>query len=264
VRRAERRAAALDPLNLIRVMPAEGATISTHIPPPDPVEGLRLRAVIFANGHLSDPDGDHARLRPDDWILAADGGLHNARRLGVNPSVVIGDLDSIDPQDLPALAAAGVTVVRHPQRKDETDLELALQYAVQRGAQEIVVLGALGDRWDQTLANALLLASPHLAATRTWLAEGGQLLTVLRGGQSITLEAPAGTTLSLLPLAGDALGVHTQGLEYALSGETLGFATTRGISNTLVGGSATVRLDQGLMLITLGGPPAAAPVEVDR
>ena len=263
MRRAERRAAALDPLNLIRVMPAEGATISTHIPPPAPVEGSLLRAVIFANGHLSDPEVDRARLRSDDWILAADGGLHNARRLGAHPSVIIGDLDSIDPEGLPALEASGVALVQHPQRKDETDLELALQYAVEQGAQEIVVLGALGDRWDQTLANALLLASPRLAATRTWLADGGQLLTVLRGGQSITLEAPAGTTLSLLPLAGDARGVHTQGLEYALSGETLAFAATRGISNTLLAGSATVGLDQGLLLVTLGGPPAAARVEVD-
>jgi len=91
VRRAERRAAALDPLNLIRVMPAEGATISTHIPPRPRWRVCFLRAVIFANGHLSDPDVDRARLRSDDWLLAADGGLHNARRLGASPSVVIGD-----------------------------------------------------------------------------------------------------------------------------------------------------------------------------
>lgn len=222
-----------------------------------------LRAVIFANGHLSDPDLDRARLRADDWILAADGGLHNARRLGINPSVVIGDLDSIDPRELPALAASGATLLRHPQRKDETDLELALQYAVEQGAPEILVLGALGDRWDQTIANALLLASPRLAAARTWLADGGQLLTVLRGSQSLTLEAQAGTTLSLLPLAGDAVGVRTEGLEYALSGETLDFTATRGISNTFLADSATIGLDQGLLLVTLGGPPAAARVEVD-
>jgi thiamine pyrophosphokinase len=222
-----------------------------------------LRAVIFANGRLSHPDVDRGRLRPEDRILAADGGLHNALRLGVNPSVILGDLDSIDPASLPALEASGITLVRHPRRKDETDLELALQYAVQHGAREILVLGALGDRWDQTLANALLLASPRLAATRTWLADGGQLLTVVRGGGSITLEAPPGTTLSLLPLAGDAQGVRTTGLEYALSGETLKFAATRGLSNTLLGSSATVGLDQGLLLVTLGGPPAAALVEVD-
>jgi thiamine pyrophosphokinase len=223
-----------------------------------------LRAVIVANGRLNHPELDRARLRPDDWILAADGGLHNALRLGLTPSVVIGDLDSIDPEALPALTASGVTLVRHPQRKDETDLELALQYAVLQGAGEIIVLGALGDRWDQTLANALLLASPRWAATRTWLADGGQLLTVLHGGQSITLEAPAGTTLSLLPLAGDALGVRTRGLEYPLSGEALHFAATRGISNTLLAPAATVGLERGLLLIILGGPPAAAPSEVDR
>ena len=222
-----------------------------------------MRAVIFANGRLSDPGADRARLRSDDWILAADGGLHNARLLDARPSVIIGDLDSIEPAELQSLKASGITLLQHPQRKDETDLELALEHAVRHGAQEILVLGALGDRWDQTVANALLLASPLLVKVRTWMADGAQLLTVLRGRETITLEAPAGTTLSLLPLAGDAVGVRTQGLEYPLRGETLRFAGTRGISNTLLAGPVTIGLDQGILLITLGGPPGAARSEVE-
>lgn len=221
-----------------------------------------MRAVIFANGQLSDPQADHARLRPGDWILAADGGLHNARRLGITPAVVIGDLDSIEPGELPALQACGTTLVAHPRRKNETDLELALAYAVQHGADEILVLGALGNRWDQTLANTLLLASPLLAGTRTWLADAGQELTLLRGGQSITLGASPGTTLSLIPLAGDAVGVRTAGLEYPLQDEALRFGATRGISNIFLGRSATVGLAQGLLLVVIGGPSAAESEEV--
>jgi thiamine pyrophosphokinase len=204
---------------------------------------------VIANGRLSHPAADRARVRPDDWILAADGGLRNSHLLGLEPSVVIGDLDSIDAADLAPLQATGVTIVRHPQRKDETDLELALEYAAGHGAGEILVLGALGDRWDQTLANALLLASPTLAAVRTWLADGSQQVTLARPGDPLVLHGLPGDTLSLLPLAGDAHGVTTDGLEYPLHDETLRFAATRGVSNTLLGTTATVHLAAGLLLV---------------
>ena len=205
-----------------------------------------MRAVVIANGRLSHPAEDRARMRPDDWILAADGGLHNCRRLGLSPAVVIGDLDSIDTAELAALQA---TVVRHPERKNETDLELALEYAVRHGAQEVLILGALGDRWDQTLANALLLASPTLSEVRTWLADGSQQVTLARPGNSLVLHGHRGDTLSLLPLAGDAHGVTTEGLEYPLHEETLHFAATRGVSNTMLGTTARVHLKAGLLLV---------------
>ena len=208
-----------------------------------------MRAVVIANGRLSHPDADRARVRPDDWILAADGGLHNCSRLGLKPAVVIGDFDSLGTADLAALQTTGVTAVRHPERKDETDLELALEYAVRHGAREILILGALGDRWDQTLANALLLASPTLAAVRTWLSDGSQQVTLARPESPLTLRGHPGDTLSLLPLAGDAHGVTTSGLEYPLQAETLRFAATRGVSNTLLGSMATVHLTAGLLLV---------------
>jgi thiamine pyrophosphokinase len=208
-----------------------------------------MRAVVIANGRLSHPASDGARTRPDDWILAADGGLRNCRMLGLTPAVIIGDLDSVHASELAGLQSAGVTVVQHPERKDETDLELALAYAVAHGAQEILVLGALGDRWDQTLANALLLASPTLAAVPTWLMDGLQQVTLARPGTLLALHGHAGDTVSLLPMAGDAQGITTNGLEYPLHGETLRFAATRGVSNTLVGTTATVQLTAGLLLV---------------
>lgn len=208
-----------------------------------------MRAVVVANGRLSHPAHDRARLRPDDWILAADGGLHNCRLLGLTPAVVIGDLDSVSPSDLPPLQSAGITIVQHPTRKDETDLELALAYAATHGAHEVLVLGALGDRWDQTLANALLLASPTLAAVTTWLVDGMQQMTLARPNAPLSLRGRPGDTVSLLPLAGDACGVTTSGLEYPLQAETLRFAATRGVSNTLSGTTAMVQLTAGLLLV---------------
>jgi thiamine pyrophosphokinase len=219
-----------------------------------------MRAVVVANGRLSHPAHDRARLRPDDWILAADGGLHNCRLLGLTPAVVIGDLDSVSPSDLPPLQSSGVAIVQHPTHKDETDLELALAYAAAHGAREIMVLGALGDRWDQTLANAFLLASPTLAAIPTWLVDGLQRMTLARPGAPLALRGRPGETLSLLPLAGDSHGVTTSGVEYPLDHETLHFAATRGVSNTLLGTTATVQITAGLLLV-VHHQSAVAPEE---
>lgn len=222
-----------------------------------------MRAVVVANGRLSHPAHDRACLRPDDWVLAADGGLHNCRLLGLAPAVIIGDLDSVSASELPRLQSIGTTLVQHPERKDETDLELALAFAVAHGAQEVLVLGALGDRWDQTLANALLLASPTLAAVPASLADGLQLVTLARPGAPLTLHGRPGDRLSLLPLAGDAGGVTTDGLEYQLKGETLRFTATRGVSNTFLGATATVRLTAGLLLV-VHHQSAVSPEEDNR
>lgn len=222
-----------------------------------------MRAVIVANGRLSQPAVDRRRVATGDWLLAADGGLRNCCLLGLTPAVVIGDLDSVDPAELARLQAGSATIVRHPERKDETDLELALAYAAAHGAAEILVLGALGDRWDQTLANALLLASPILAAVPTWLADGPQLVTLARPDRPLTLQGRPGDTLSLLPLAGDARGVTTSGLEYPLTDETLRFAATRGVSNTLVEARAEIRLTDGLLLV-VHDQAAPPPKEDDR
>jgi thiamine pyrophosphokinase len=222
-----------------------------------------LRAVIVANGRLSHPAADRARVGPADWVLAADGGLNNCGLLGLTPAVIIGDLDSVNPSDLARLRSDGTTIVQHPQRKDETDLELALAYAVAHGADALLVLGALGDRWDQTLANALLLASPALAGVRAWLADGLQVVTLVRPGQPLTVRGRSGDTLSLLPLAGDAVGVTTGGLEYPLNDETLHFTATRGVSNTLLGATATVQLTAGSLLV-IHHQSAVSPEEEGR
>ncbi len=99
-----------------------------------------MRAVIFANGSLNSP----VRLSPEDFIIAADGGTRHCLALGLVPAVVIGDLDLLTPADLETLKARGTRILQFPVRKDFTDLELALQHARTSGADEILILGALG------------------------------------------------------------------------------------------------------------------------
>jgi thiamine pyrophosphokinase len=210
-----------------------------------------LRAIIFANGPMADLEAARAALRLGDRLIAADGGLRHLRALGLTPHVLVGDLDSVDPAEAEALEAAGVPVQRHPARKDETDLELALRLALAEGARDVSILGALGGRWDQTLANLLLLAHPDLRSMRVRLLDGTQQVYLVQG--ETVIEGQPGDTVSLVPLGGDAQGVTTTGLEYPLSGGTLPFGGTLGISNVLVARTATVRVESGLVACVVIG-----------
>jgi thiamine pyrophosphokinase len=204
------------------------------------------RTIIIANGELADLQTARAAIRPDDRLIAADGGLRWFRALGLTPHVVVGDLDSITEADRQALAQAGVRIEEFPMRKDESDLELALRLARAEGADDILILGALGGRWDQTLANLLLLAHPGLRDVRMRLADGNQALYLIHDQTQI--EGQPGDTVSLIPLGGDAHGVTTHGLEYPLTGGSLPFGATLGISNVLLGTSASVEVREGLVM----------------
>jgi len=216
-----------------------------------------MRAVIFVNGEVADPASLKRWLRPDDYLMAADGGTRHLLALGLLPRVIVGDLDSLEPERVAQLQAQGVILERHPVRKDETDLELAIRRAIRDGAEEILLLGALGGRLDQTVANLLLLAR------RGWpvpiaLAEGDQLARVLRGGQSLTLTGPPGSLVSAIPLSARVTGISYQGLEYPLEEATLTLGSTRGVSNVIRRSPATIRIRTGLLLV-VEARPAESP-----
>jgi thiamine pyrophosphokinase len=207
-----------------------------------------MRAVIVANGQLKDDAQTAALIGVHDLVIAADGGGNHCRAMGIVPDVVIGDMDSIASGLLDDWSAAGITIIRHPQRKDCTDLELALNHALVQGADQVLIVGALGARWDMSLSNLMLLGSAAARGIAIKIVEGGEHITLLSGGQALTLEGDPGDLVSLIPLGQDAHGVVTQGLAYPLQQEPLRFASSRGVSNQMVGRTAHIHLQSGLLI----------------
>ena len=203
------------------------------------------RAILFANGQLADPAAALAALRPRDRLIAADGGLHHLLALGLTPHVLIGDLDSVIPAEVAQAEAHGARVERFPPKKDQTDLELAVRLALAEGARDLWIFGALGLRWDQTLANLLLLAHPDFRGARLRLVDGPQQIYLIQ--DQAVIDGQPGDTVSLISLQGDAAGVTTSGLEYPLDRGRLAFGSTLGVSNVLLGTTATVRVEHGLV-----------------
>lgn len=194
-----------------------------------------------------------AGLPPGALVVAADSGLDHARDLGLAVDVVVGDLDSVSPGALEAAAAGGTAVERHPEAKDATDLELALDAAVARGARRIVVLGPAGGRLDHVLTGAALLASPRYAAVEVEARLGPARLVVVRPGRVTSLRGRPGELVTLLPVHGVAAGVVTEGLLYPLRDENLPPGSTRGVSNEMLGDRAGVSVREGVLLAVLPG-----------
>ncbi len=210
-----------------------------------------MRAIIFANGIMDKWPAEFDISPASDLIIAADGGTHHCLHRQVLPDVVVGDMDSLEPDILEDLESKGVEIKSYPPRKDETDLELALKEALDRNASEIVILGALGRRWDMTLANVLVLTAPFLQGVQTRILDGRQEITCLCSGQKARFNGRPGDVLSLSPLQDAAGGITLKGLEYPLNNATLPLGSTRGISNVFAGNSAEVEISTGCLLVCI-------------
>ncbi len=219
-----------------------------------------MQAIVLADGDVA------PRARIDEawpgWadpaalVVAADGGARHAAVLGLRARIWVGDGDSVTPGDLERLAADGAEIRRVASAKDESDTELAVVAALDRGADEVVILGGLGGaRVDHALANVGLLAHPALAGRRALLLDAGARVSFLRApapdGSAIERALPGrvGDLVSLLPLGDGVEGVTTSGLEYPLTDEPLPSGPARGLSNVRRDARAAVIVRSGMLLI---------------
>jgi thiamine pyrophosphokinase len=209
-----------------------------------------MRYLVIAGGSADELPDDGAELGRFDVIVCADGGVHNARRLGLTPDIVVGDLDSLGAPEQARLQALGCRFSVHPAAKDETDLELALLWCVREGSRQVSVIGAFGGRPDHLLANLLLLADARFKAIELRLRARRWEVWLARG--ETTIAGQAGDTVSLIPLSETVSGVVTDGLLYPLCGETLRRGPARGVSNVMHGATASVRFRRGLLVVMHG------------
>ena len=179
-------------------------------------------------------------------VVAADSGVDAARALGLAVDVAVGDFDSVTGAGLAAVEGAGARLQRHPAAKDATDLELALETALELGAARIFVVGAAGGRLDHLLSTLLLFGHRRWEAVELDALLGSARAHVIRSDRS--LEGEPGELVSLLPLHGRAEGVVTKGLRYPLRGETLEPGSSRGVSNVFAEARAHVRVGRGTLL----------------
>ena len=197
-------------------------------------------ALVVTGGPLPANQGP---LPSADLIIAADGGADNAAALGLTVDLVIGDLDSVSS----AAVARAKKVERHPEDKDETDLELALSAAVAAGTGSVTVVGTLGGRVDHALANLLVAAGDRWANLRIDLRIDGAQAWVVR--DHVEIVAQVGDVVSLLAVGGRATGVTTTGLAWPLANAEVKPGVGLGLSNRMAAPKAEVVVNDGTLLV---------------
>jgi len=205
------------------------------------------RIIIIANGGFSNLDFYRDQITGEDYIICADGGAKHAITLGITPHLVVGDLDSIDSGVYESLQGGITRFEKYPSEKDESDLELALEIALNMYPHEIIIWGALGKRIDHLYANLTLLTLPLSQGIRTKLIDEEHEIFVI--DNEIELKGEKGDYLSLFPLSTQVKGITTQALKYPLKDETLAIGPTRGLSNEFTAEVVKVTIEDGLLLV---------------
>jgi thiamine pyrophosphokinase len=207
---------------------------------------VQHETVIVVSAGSPPLDDVRLRLPARATVVAADGGVDHALALGLHVDVAVGDFDSVTPEGLAAVAGAGARLERHPPAKDATDLELALDSAIELDPARVLVVGAAGGRLDHLLAGLLLLGSERYAGVELDAVLGSTRAHVIRGSR--TLSGAVGELISLVALHGPAEGVTTAGLAYPLVRETLTAGSSRGVSNVFDAPEARVVVERGVLL----------------
>jgi thiamine pyrophosphokinase len=204
---------------------------------------------IVSGGRLSNQSFFQEKIAKMEncLIICCDSGARHLWKTGIKPDVIIGDMDSIEPDHMASYSKQGVKIIKYPVNKDFTDTELALDYALGLKPDSIFIWGALGGRIDHTLANVFLLCKGQEKGIKTYLIDEYGEAFVLDKETSFINEA--GKTVSLLALSPEVTGINLTGFLYPLKEGTLVMGDSRGISNVINDACAGINIRQGKLLV---------------
>jgi thiamine pyrophosphokinase len=181
-------------------------------------------------------------------LVGADRGALFLVRHGRRPSLALGDFDSVTTEEMEDIRHGSEAVQEcDPIDKDWTDTELAFNWALEQQPGEIVLLGALGTRFDHSLANVHLLLRGLEQGVPCRIADKHNEVRVI--ANAATLRRSRYTHVSMLPLSPVVTGITLEGFQYPLQDATLRIGMSLGISNVLLGEEGTVRMKDGWLLV---------------
>lgn len=164
----------------------------------------------------------------NSFVICADGGYKHTQNLGIVPDLWLGDGDSLKAADIIAKE-----IIDFPAKKDNTDTDLAVMEALNRGYKDITILGALGGRLDHEYS--------HFCLLQKILDKGGKG-TILDADNEITMENKPFSVfpndkkyISFFPFGGDVIDFCIKGLCYEAESMHLVSGEVQASSNCFVG-----------------------------
>jgi thiamine pyrophosphokinase len=220
--------------------------ISTH----DPL----VKVGLVLNGETPSRQ-DLDELEDCQEIVCADGAARHLLKADKVPSIIVGDLDSLEPEVYKWVDAMGIPLERHPRDKDYTDGELALQTALKYDPDHLIIIGGHGGRSSMFMANLKILRRAHDAGVDAVMLGRGETLRYVDEGEDLDLSHLHGQTFNVLPIGGDAV-VTIQGALFEGERIELRGASARGVSNVVdKEGPSRVETHEGLALVIIESDP---------
>lgn len=208
-----------------------------------------MKALLIANGEIRDAGFYKEFIHKSNFsfIICADGGANNACKIGVIPDLVIGDLDSISEETSRYYEEIEVRLLKYPVEKDETDTELALNYLLEAGYDDITLIGCTGRRIDHTLANIHLLYDLLNMPVKAEIVD--EYNSIMMIDKPMKINSRKGYTVSLIPVTEIVEGITLEGFFYKLENEDLIMGATRGVSNVILEDAASINFRRGKLLV---------------
>lgn len=210
--------------------------------------------LIICGGKIENYDFYDSYIQEADLIICVDGGAAHAKTMQLKPHILLGDFDLIAKEDYDHFLDMDVDLKKYSAEKDETDAELAVEYAMSLGCTKIMIVGGIGTRFDHTLANIFLLKKMLDKGVEGWIIDEYNRISLIK--DYIKIKKEKDIKVSLLPLSDAVCGVTTSGLYYPLNNAKMEIGPTRGISNEFVYTKnsedyAEISIKSGLLLVIL-------------
>ena len=207
-----------------------------------------MKTIIIGNGEINNYDIIREYF-DQAYIIACDGGVKHCSAMMIMPNIMVGDFDSANKEDAEFFENLGVLKEKFPVRKNETDMEIAINMAIDKNSTEIYIVGGLGRRFDHSLANVHILLRPVRLGIRTCLLDEHNIITLVE--DSIDIVGEKGQTVSLIPLTTEVKGINTKNLDYALTNATMEIGHSLGVSNVMTDDVATISVGEGVLILIM-------------
>lgn len=209
---------------------------------------MSMNCVIIANGDLEYTSDILNLIKGSQLIISADGGARHLRALDICPHIMIGDFDSIHPDDNAFYLEKQIKTITFPPEKNQTDSELCVEWALDHKATDITLLGVTGTRLDHTLANIFLLKKLAEKKIPARIINRNNEIHMVT--DFIELKGRPGNLLSIVPVTQKVTGITLKGLLYPLVNATMEMGSCLGVSNSFKGNLASVSLEKGILIVT--------------
>lgn len=208
-----------------------------------------MKTVIIGNGQISNYSRLKEYIKISDFIICCDGGIVHAYNINIIPNCILGDLDSAPKNLIEYYKNKNVIFHKFPVKKDKTDMEIGLDFAIEMNCSEIFIFGGTGTRFDHTLANAHILIKALKKGIKAKLIDENNIIFAINN--NTTIENKKGCFVSLIPLTTEVSGITALGFEYSLKNASLKIGSSLGISNVIIDDKAHISLSNGILFVII-------------